>query len=98
MTFFFLSCKQDKMNYPLTKKTDTADNYFGTVVPDPYRWLEDDNSKETEAWVKAQNEVTFEYLNQIPFRETLKERITQVWNYPKNGQSHQTSRNLFLFI
>jgi len=76
---------QERLDYPETRKTDQIDNYHGTEVPDPYRWLEDDNSKETEAWVKAQNEVTFEYLNQIPFRETLKERITQVWNYPKMG-------------
>ena len=62
------------------------DNYHGTEVADPYRWLEDDNSDETKAWVVAQNEVTFGYLEQIPFREELETRLTEIWNYPKMGQ------------
>ena len=71
------------VTYPITEKVDTVDTYFGTKVPDPYRWLEDDNSKETEAWVKAQNKVTFSYLDSIPFRNELKERLTTLWNYEK---------------
>jgi prolyl oligopeptidase len=71
--------------YPETRKGDVVDNYYGTDVPDPYRWLEDDRSEETAAWVKAQNEVTFSYLDQIPFREDLKERMTEIWNYPRMG-------------
>ena len=69
------SCNTKKGNnemaleYPSTKKVDTVDVYFGDEVPDPYRWLEDDRSEETAAWVKTQNEVTFGYLEQIPFRE-----------------------------
>jgi len=63
------------VNYPTTKKVDTVNNYFGTEVPDPYRWLEDDRSEETEAWVKKQNAVTFGYLDKIPFREDLKNRL-----------------------
>jgi len=74
-----------KLNYIKTKKVDTVTNYFGTDVKDPYRWLEDDRSKETEAWVENQNEVTFNYLDKIPFREELKERLTALWNYEKVG-------------
>jgi len=79
------SPQQTGYNYPETRKTDTVDLYFGTKVSDPYRWLEDDNSAETKEWVKAQNEVTFGYLEQIPFRETIKERLTEIYNYPKQS-------------
>jgi len=72
-------------DYPETQKVDSVDTYFGTDVPDPYRWLEDDRSAETEAWVEAQNEVTFGYLNQIPFRGKIKDRLTELWNYSKEG-------------
>lgn len=75
--------KEIALNYPETKKADTVTNYFGTEVKDPYRWLEDDRSEETEAWVKAQNKVTFDYLNQIPYRDSLKERLSKLWNYEK---------------
>lgn len=71
--------------YPETRKDETVDEYFGTKVPDPYRWLEDDRSVETEAWVKAQNEVTNAYLARIPFREALKQRLEKLWNYEKVG-------------
>ena len=74
-----------KINYPETKKVDTVDTYFGSNVPDPYRWLEDDMSDETAAWVKAQNKVTFNYLDQIPYRAALKERLSELWNYEKIG-------------
>ena len=73
------------MPYPRTERTDVTDNYFGTEVPDPYRWLEDDNSEATAAWVKAQNVVTQDYLSQIPFRGAIRERLTELWNYPKEG-------------
>ena len=74
---------QMSLKYPQTKKVNTVDTYFGTEINDPYRWLEDDRSKETEAWVKAQNEVTFNYLNKIPFRENFKKRLEEIWNYEK---------------
>lgn len=82
-----MSCKtnQEKLVYPETKKNDHTDNYHGTVVADPYRWLEDDNSEETKAWVQEQNRITFGYLEQIPFREQLRERLTELWDYPKMG-------------
>ncbi|SDK81016.1 prolyl oligopeptidase [Salinimicrobium catena] len=73
------------LDYPETKKVDTVDTYFGTEVKDPYRWLEDDRSAETETWVKAQNEVTFDYLQKIPFREELENRLSALWNYEKIG-------------
>ena len=73
------------VNYPITAKVDTVDTYFGTQVKDPYRWLEDDTSKETEAWVKEQNKVSFGYLEKIPFRNDLKNRLEKLWNYEKLG-------------
>ena len=85
------SCQQNSkttettVNYPKTKQVDTIDTYFGVEVKDPYRWLEDDRSTETETWVKSQNEVTFGYLEQIPFRNKLKERLTDIWNYERIG-------------
>ncbi|MPT34009.1 MAG: S9 family peptidase, partial [Flavobacterium sp.] len=72
-----------KLKYPDTRKTETNDTYFGTNVKDPYRWLEDDRSAETAAWVKAENEVTYNYLSQIPFRDALKARLEKLWNYEK---------------
>ncbi|MGO4818554.1 prolyl oligopeptidase family serine peptidase [Flavobacterium sp. W22_SRS_FP1] len=71
------------IEYPETKKGETVDVYFGTKVNDPYRWLEDDRSGETAAWVEAQNKVTYAYLEQIPFRNALKNRLEKLWNYEK---------------
>ncbi len=71
------------LDYPETRKSDHVDEYFGTRVPDPYRWLEDDLSDETADWVQSQNEVTFHYLDQIPFREQIRERLTEDWNYER---------------
>src|SRR5690348_4549110 len=71
--------------YPVTRKADTVDEYHGTKVPDPYRWLEDDNSAETKAWVQAQNKVTFNYLEQIPERSKIRERLKTLWNYERYG-------------
>ena len=72
-------------NYPKTVKVDTVDTYFGEEVPDPYRWLEDDRSKETAAWVKAQNEVTFGYLEKIPYRDEIKDRLEKLYDYERLG-------------
>jgi len=71
------------ISYPVTKKGDVVDTYFGTQVADPYRWLEDDLSAETGEWVKAQNKVTFDYLAQITYRDAIKQRLTELWNYEK---------------
>lgn len=70
-------------NYPETARVDTVDNYFGEEVKDPYRWLEDDTSQETATWVKAQNEVTFGYLNSIPYRDKILQRLEKVYNYER---------------
>ena len=72
-----------KVNYPETKSIDHTDNYFDSIVPDPYRWLEDDRSTETGEWVKSQNEVSFDYLNKIPFRGAIRERLAKLWDYEK---------------
>jgi prolyl oligopeptidase len=69
--------------YPETRKDETVDDYFGTKVADPYRWLEDDQSAETGKWVEAQNKVTFAYLDRIPYRQKIKDRLTQLYNYPR---------------
>ncbi|SDG96167.1 prolyl oligopeptidase family serine peptidase [Psychroflexus sediminis] len=74
---------QETLIYPESKKVDSVDAYFDTEVRDPYRWLEDDRSDETEEWVKAQNALTFSYLEDIPYRDSLKQRLTKVWNYEK---------------
>jgi len=69
--------------YPQTKKEAVIDNYFGTEVSDPYRWLEDDTASDTKAWVAAENQVTHDYLAQIPFRNAMKSRLEKLWNYEK---------------
>ena len=71
------------MNYPITTKNDVFDTYFGTKINDPYRWLEDDRSAETKAWVEAENKVTQGYLSGIPFRGDIKKRLETLWNYEK---------------
>jgi len=77
--------QQQQLNYPVTAKGDVVDTYFGTQVADPYRWLEDDRSSDTEAWVKAQNQTTFDYLKQIPFRDQIRDKLQQAWNYERVG-------------
>ncbi|PID67757.1 MAG: S9 family peptidase [Flavobacteriia bacterium] len=89
MAVVITSCKTgDKkkdiaFTYPTTEKGTQVDVYYGDSIADPYRWLEDDRSAETGAWVKAQNEVTFGYLNSIPFREEIKKRLETLWNYER---------------
>lgn len=77
--------KEEKVSlkYPETAKVDTVDVYFGTEVPDPYRWLEDDRSEQTAQWVKAQNDVTFSYLKEIPFKDKVKERLEDLFDYER---------------
>ena len=72
-----------ELTYPVTKRVDVVDDYHGTKIADPYRWLEDDNSDETKAWVVAQNKVTHEFLDTIPQRAALRERLTKLWNYER---------------
>ena len=88
-----------KLKYPDTKKGDTADDYHGTKVADPYRWLEDDvrTSKDVAAWVEAENKVTFAYLESIPEREAIKNRITEIYNFEKIGAPFKHSGRYFFF-
>ncbi|EDX77219.1 peptidase, S9A (prolyl oligopeptidase) family, N-terminal beta-propeller domain protein [Coleofasciculus chthonoplastes PCC 7420] len=85
------------LNYPTTRQADQVDDYHGTNVADPYRWLEDPDSDETKAWVEAQNKVTFGYLEDIPQRESLKQRITKLWNYEKYGIPYKEGNRYFYF-
>src|SRR5215510_7946034 len=77
------------LKYPDTKKSDQVDNYFGTKVSDPYRWLEDDNSEETKSWVQEENKVTLNYLSKIPYRTQIKKRITELYNYPRTSAPYR---------
>ncbi len=93
-----MSCMQEKkIEYPVTAKGDQVDDYFGTTVADPYRWLEDDNSAETAEWVEAQNKITADYLSAIPFRNDLKNRLETIWNYPKYGVPFKKGDRYFYF-
>jgi prolyl oligopeptidase len=81
-----------QLKYPVTRKAAQMDNYFGTEVHDPYRWLEDDNSAETAEWVKAQNQLTRSYLDAIPFRSKVHERLTSMWNYTRFSSPFKQGR------
>ena len=85
------------LRYPATRRVDAADEYHGVKVADPYRWLEDTNSRETAEWVKAQNEVTFDYLKALPQRDPFKERLTKLFNYPKHGVPFKQGGWYFFF-
>lgn len=85
-----------ELTYPATRTEDVSDTYFGVEVLDPYRWLEDDRSKETEAWVDAQNEVTQGVLNSIPYRETIRKRYEQLFNYEKVGVPRKIGGRYFI--
>jgi prolyl oligopeptidase len=93
-----ISCapKKQRPDYPETRKGDVVDEYFGNEVADPYRWLEDDMSDETAAWVKAQNDVTFGYLHSIEGRDAIKDRLTEIWDYPKVGSPWKSGGRWFL--
>ncbi|MFN3528745.1 MAG: prolyl oligopeptidase family serine peptidase [Bacteroidia bacterium] len=99
----FAACNQQKTEeesplvYPETRKVDQIDEYFGTLVNDPYRWLEDDMSDETKAWVAAQNEVSFGYLDKIPFRNSIKDRLELLWNYEKFSAPFKEGRYTYFY-
>jgi prolyl oligopeptidase len=84
-----------KIHYPQTRKSEQTDTYFGTPVADPYRWLEDDRSVETEAWVKEENKVTSDYLAKIPFRNKIHDRLTRIWSFEKNGAPFRKGKYYF---
>lgn len=85
------------LSYPPSPKSNQADNYHDTVVADPYRWLENPDSEETKAWVEAQNQVTFAYLEEIPVREKIKQRLTKLWDYEKYGIPFKEGDSYFYF-
>ena len=85
-------------SYPATKKVEHTDDYFGTKVSDPYRWLEDDKSAETAAWVKEENKITFDYLDKIPFRSKLKDRLTTLWNFQKRSVPFKGGNNYYMYM
>lgn len=92
-----LTQQPSPLSYPETREDNITDDYHGTLVADPYRWLEDDNSEETATWVKAQNEVTFNYLEQIPYRNKIKDRLTEVWDYPKYSVPFKKGENYYFY-
>ena len=85
------------ITYPAARKSDVVDDYHGTKVADPYRWLEDVDAPETRAWVEAENRVTFAYLEQIPERERIRKRLTALWDYPKYGAPFKKGGRYFFF-
>lgn len=90
--------KKIPVTYPDTRKdTTVADDYFGTKIFDPYRWLEDDQSAETKDWVRRQNIVTFGYLGQIPYRESIRKRLEEIWNYEKFGTPFKEGGKYYFF-
>lgn len=83
--------------YPNTKKVDTVNTYFGTEVPDPYRWLEDDRAADTKQWVKDENKVTYDYLGQIQFRDSIKKRLETLWNYEKYSAPFKEGKYTYFY-
>ncbi len=101
---FIFGCKNHKienkkitLNYPETKTVDSVDTYFGIDIKDPYRWLEDDKSLETETWVNSQNTCTSSYLEQIPYIDELKKRLSKIWNYEKVGAPFKEGKNTYFY-
>ena len=99
-----MSCKEEKqphkeitVAYPKTETVDTVTDYFGTKVKDPYRWLEDDRSTQTENWVKEQNKTTYGYLDNIPYRDELKNRLEKLWNYEKIGSPFKEGNYTYFY-
>jgi prolyl oligopeptidase len=89
--------KLNKINYPETKKVEVTDDYFGTTVADPYRWLENDTASDTETWVKAQNEVTDSLLSKIPYRQKIEDRLTDLFNYPRLSSPFRAGEYYFFY-
>jgi prolyl oligopeptidase len=92
-----ISCDRSKVDYPETRKGDVVDNYFGVEVADPYRWFEDDKSEEVANWVEAQNAVTNAYFSEIPYREALKNRLAEIWNYNTMSAPFMEGGKMFFY-
>jgi len=93
-----ISCNTaTKIDYPITEKKVVVDSYFETNIEDPYRWLENDLSSETMKWVDTQNDVTFDYLNSIPYKNKLKDKLTKIWNYEKQTSPYHEGDYLYYY-
>jgi len=102
MVFFPVCQKQEEqprggLEYPITEKVDQVDDYFGTQVADPYRWLEDDQAEDVKAWVQRQNELTFSYLENIPFRQKIRQRLNEVYDYPRYSAPFRAGEYYFFY-
>ena len=86
-----------KMKYPETKALDVVDDYHGRKVKDPYRWLEDDNSLQTKAWVEKQNAFTSSYLRRIPYRRKIEKRLKELWDYPTHSIPIQKGNKIYFY-
>ncbi|TVR38098.1 MAG: S9 family peptidase [Cryomorphaceae bacterium] len=86
-----------QLQYPITEKVDQVDDYFGNQIEDPFRWLEDDNAPDTEAWVKEQNKVTESFMSQIPYRKAIRERFAELYNYPKVSSPRKVGEYYFFY-
>ncbi|MFV0248568.1 MAG: prolyl oligopeptidase family serine peptidase [Tenacibaculum sp.] len=89
--------KATAVNYPPTQKKPVVDQYFGVNITDNYRWLEDDRSPETKAWIKAENQITFDYLNKISYRNQLKDRLSELWNFQKIGTPFKEGKYIYYY-
>ncbi|HLO50944.1 MAG TPA: prolyl oligopeptidase family serine peptidase [Kamptonema sp.] len=92
-----MSDRNQPLAYPTSRKIEQIDEYHGTKVADPYRWLEDPDSEETQAWIESQNQVTLTYLSKIPAREKIKQRLTQLWDYEKYSIPFKEGDRYFYF-
>ena len=88
---------QPTFDYPKTEKGNQADDYFGTKIKDPYRWLEKEGAEKVKSWIKAQNQVTFDYLAKIPYREKIRSRIKEIFNYPRYSSPFRTGEYYFFY-
>ena len=95
----FAACRKsaERLSYPTTKKVGQVDDYFGTKVADPYRWLEDDNAPDVKEWVQAENAMTFGYLGKIPYREKIKQRLSEIFNYPRYSSPFRAGEYYFFY-
>ena len=93
-----ISCNTEtKIDYPITEKKVVVDSYFETNIEDPYRWLENDLSSETMQWVDSQNDVTFDHLNSIPYKNKLKDKLTKIWNYEKQTSPYYEGDYIYYY-
>ena len=96
LSFMMQTSFAGSFEYPKAKKVDHTDDYHGTKVADPYRWLENPDAPESREWIEAQNKITFDFLGKIPAREKIKERLTELWNYERFGVPFKEGNRYFI--